>query len=284
MPKPRRPSAEAERWFARLGEVSREISASIAAMSPTERSVTHGRGAGGDVTTGVDRVAEDLMLATLETAAREEGNALTVVSEEAGVLDMPGAGARRWVVVDPVDGSQNAKRGAPLFATSVAVAQGPLMGDVTLAFVHDHSTGQVFTAERGRGAWLDGVVMPQAARPSRLRLLAVEGASATRIGAAADTLIGEVGRLRALGSMALSMCWVAAGRMDGLLGLGAVRAVDVAAAQLVLRETGCWIGLPEAEDLDGCPLDVTSRRRVMATAEIDLVPRLRAALAAAPDG
>lgn len=277
------PSAYAERWFSRLRDVSRGISQTIRAMSPAERATALGRGAGGDVTAGVDRVAENAMLAALRAAHEEDGIPLTVVSEEAGVIDIGGPGGT-YVVVDPVDGSQNAKRGAPLFATAVAIADGPMMGDVRLAFVHDHSTGEEFTAERGVGAWLDGVRMPQAARPAHLRLLAVEGASATRIGAAADTLIGEVGRLRSLGSMALSMCWVAAGRMDGLLGLGAVRAVDVAAAQLVLRETGCWVGLPELEDVDRCPLDVTTKRRVMATAEVDLLDRLRTALAASADG
>lgn len=272
-------SPDAEFWFARLRDTSRRISVAIRGMSLAERTVALGRGAGGDVTAGVDRVAEDAMLDALRGIYRESGVSMTVVSEEAGRLqigDDPGV----VIVVDPVDGSQNAKRGTPLFATAVAIADGHTMGDVRLAFVHDHSTGEEFTAERGVGAWLDGVPMPQAARPAHLRLLAVEGASASRMQAAAQTLVGEVGRLRSLGSMALSMCWVAAGRMDGLLGMGPVRSVDVAAAQLVLRETGCWVGLPDLEDTDTCPLDIITRRRVMATAEPDLLDHLRAAMGA----
>jgi myo-inositol-1(or 4)-monophosphatase len=274
------PSPEAAAWFALLREASGRISGTIRGMGPAERASNLGRGAGGDVTAGVDRVAEDEMLDALRAWHHRTGSGMTIVSEEMGVLELGGGGAP-VIVIDPVDGSQNAKRGAPLFATAVAVADGPTMGGVRYAFVHDHSTGEEFTAERGAGAWLDGRPMSQTARPAHLRLLAVEGASASRMQAAAEPLVGEVARLRSLGSMALSMCWVAAGRMDGLLGLSPVRSVDVAAAQLVLRETGCWVGLPEREDVEDCPLDVTTRRRVMATAEPELLDRLRAALGAA---
>jgi len=280
MADPARPSPDAMRWFAPLREVSRRLGGAIREMSPAQRAEGLGRGAGGDITARVDRIAEDALLQTLRDLHHDRGEAMTVVSEEAGIVRL-GEGGTTVVVIDPVDGSQNAKRGTPLFATSVAVADGPTMGHVRYAFVRDHSTGEEFTAERGVGAWLDDRPMPPAARPAHLRLLAVEGASALRMQAAAETLVGEVGRLRSLGSMALSMCWMAAGRMDGLLGLSPVRPVDVAAAQLVLRETGCWVGLPEAGDLDGCPLDLATRRRVMATAEPELLERMRAALDAA---
>ena len=52
----------------------------------------------------------------------------------------------------------------------------------------------------------------------------------------------------------------------------------VGGAELVLREVGCWVGLPEAEDVDDCPLDVVVRRRVMATAQPDLIDKMRRAL------
>lgn len=268
------------RWFAPLREVSRRMGAAIVAMTPAERAESLGRGAGGDMTARVDRVAEDALLQMLRDLHDDWRLPMTVVSEEAGELRL-GDGPGPVVIIDPIDGSQNAKRGTPLFATAVAVADAPTMAGVRFAYVRDHSTGEEFTAERGVGAWLDDRPMPPAARPAHLRLLAVEGASALRMQAAAETLVGEVGRLRSLGSMALSMCWMAAGRMDGLLGLSPVRPVDVAAAQLVLRETGCWVGLPEAEDLDDCPLDLATRRRVMATGEPELLERMRAALGAA---
>ena len=60
------------------------------------------------------------------------------------------------VVVDPIDGSINAKRGIPFFSFSLAVADGPTMGDVTVGYVHDFGSGEEWTAERGKGAFLNG--------------------------------------------------------------------------------------------------------------------------------
>jgi myo-inositol-1(or 4)-monophosphatase len=83
-----------------------------------------------------------------------------------------------------------------------------------------------------------------------------------------------VGRLRAVGSLALSLCLVAAGRADAMVGLGAGRAVDIAAAQLVAREAGLIVGLPEPGELDGAPLDVTTHSHVVAArdhATLDLL-------------
>ncbi len=276
------PSPDAGRWFARLSDVSTRISDTIRSMPPDERSERLGVGAGGDMTAAVDRAAEDAMLDALRAMAAEDGIGMTVVSEEAGVVAIGDAAGGPVVVVDPVDGSQNAKRGAPLFSTSVAVADGTAMGSVRLAYVRDHSTGEEFTAERGVGAWLDGRSLGPPTGPSRIRLLAVEGASALHsLHAAAQSMVGQVGGLRSLGSIALSMCWVAAGRMDGFIGLKPLRSVDVAAAQLILREAGCQVGFPGVEDLDACPLDLEGRRWVMATSEEGQLEGLRATLDAA---
>jgi myo-inositol-1(or 4)-monophosphatase len=230
----------------------------------------------------VDRVAEEAMFVALRAMVAEDGTGMTVISEEAGVVEIGAAAGGPVVVVDPVDGSQNAKRGAPLFSTSVAVADSHLMGAVRLAYVRDHSTGEEFTAERGVGAWLDGRRIGPPTGPSRIRLLAVEGASALHsLHAASESLVGQVGGLRSLGSVALSMCWVAAGRMDGFIGLKPMRAMDVAATQLILREAGCQVGFPGIDDLDGCPLALGSRRWVMATSEEGQLERLRVTLDAA---
>ena len=112
------------------------------------------------------------------------------------------------VVVDPIDGSLNAKRGLPVFATSIALAEGPAMGDVTLGVIRDHGTGEEWIAERGRGAWVDGRAPD--ARPTApgaaLDLLLLEGSYPSVVGPLAVALDGRVGRFRALGSLALSLC------------------------------------------------------------------------------
>ena len=232
MADPGGPSPEAETWLAPFRRACDGIAAQLGALPPARRAEPLGRGA--------DRVAEDAMVAELEALGRP----LTLISEELGEREIAGGGAP-VIVLDPIDGSVNAKRGFPAFATAVAVADGRTMADVTLALVRDHGTGEEFVAERGRGAWLNGA--PLALPPSaagRLELLMVEGASPARVERAARHLGGRVRRLRAVGSLALSLCHTAAGRADAMAGLAWGRSVDVAAAQLVAREAGLLVGVP----------------------------------------
>jgi len=170
------------------------------------------------------------------------------------------------VVVDPIDGSVNAKRRLPVFAVSVAVADGPGMGDVRWAYVHDLGSGEEWWAERGGGAYLDGVRLTAPARDARLEVLALEASTPQRLAAAAPFLNETTAyRVRVLGSIALSLCWLAADRVDGMISLGPSRSVDAAAAQLVVREAGAAVAFPDvSDDLATVPLDLAMRSRVVA--------------------
>jgi myo-inositol-1(or 4)-monophosphatase len=248
-------------WLAAFRRACDRIGEAAASMAPAERRAPVGRGAGGDVTVRIDRMAEDVVLDEL----RGLGLPMTVVTEEAGEVRMAGGGPP-WVVVDPIDGSLNATRGLPVFSTALAVAEGPAMADVTLGLVRDHGTGEEWTAVRGDGARLGDVPLapPEAPADGRLELLLVEGAFPERLAAVASMLDGRVGRIRALGSLALSLCHLAGGRADAMVGLGPGRVVDVAAAQLVAREAGLAVGLPGAADTAAAPLDLDVRFHVTA--------------------
>src|ERR671936_735623 len=106
---------------------------------------------GGDETTALDAAAEDAVVARLDDA----GIDFTLVSEELGRRASRDGGG--WIVVlDPIDGSINAKRGIPFFSVSIAVAEGPQMGDVVFGYVCDFGTDEEWTATRGGGAQLAG--------------------------------------------------------------------------------------------------------------------------------
>ena len=231
-------------------------------------------GAGGDETTAVDAAAEAAVVARLERLHEEDGLDFRLVSEELGERDF-GSEPVTHVVVDPIDGSLNAKRNIPFFALSVAVAEGELMQDVEFGFVHDFGSGEEWTAAKGGGAWLNGERLG-AVRPKEdeIEVLALE---ATVAGAVADKAVAFAGlakRLRIMGSLALSLCNLAAGRVDAVCSLKEARAVDIAAAQLLLKEVGLPIIFADAEPFDAAPLDVAARSPVAAAGTHELCERL----------
>lgn len=261
-------------WLAAFRRGCDRVAEAVGALPAGRRREPCGRGAGGDVTVLVDRVAEDALLDEL----RALGRPARVLSEEVGETAVCGGGpGDPLVVIDPIDGSLNAKRGLPVFSTSIALADGATMGDVVLGLVRDHGTGEEWTAVRGAGAWLDGERLEPPARRDgrRLELLLLEGATPSRTARAAARLEGRVGRLRALGSLALSLCHAAAGRGEAMTSLGRGRAVDVAAAQLIAREAGLLVGMPRVGDTDAVPLDLAARFRVCAARDDEVLDVLR---------
>ena len=227
-----------------------------------ERAQPTGRGEGGDMALVIDRAAEDAVFAELEALGRP----LTVISEERGEIALAGGG-HVHVMVDPVDGSLNAKRGLPFYCLSIAVAGGPNMGDVEVAYVLDLGTGEEWWAGRGRGAHRNGDRLARL-EPAPLEILAIESAHPMTVAVAAEALAATgADRLRALGSIALSLCSVAAGRADAMVSLRPARSVDAAAAQLVVREAGGSVAFSDAgPDPLAASLSLNMRSRVAAAA------------------
>ena len=183
------------------------------------------------------------------------------------MVDFGGEGVR--VVIDPIDGSLNAKRGLPNVAISIAVASGPTMGDVEFAYVYDLGPGEEWWARRGEGACLNDrplvdVPPERRDRHGRLELVALESAAPHWIARGIEGLERSVHRIRAIGTIAVSMCQVADARVDGMLTLGGSRAVDVAAAQLIVRESGGHVAFPACETELGAPLDLVPHSPVVA--------------------
>ena len=101
-------------------------------------------------------------------------------------------------------------------------------------------------------------------RDGRLELVAIESADPRWLAASSEALVSVTGRLRAIGSIAVSLCQVAATRVDGMATLWKCRAVDAAAAQLVVRESGGVVAFTAMDDPLGAPLDLEPRSPVVA--------------------
>ena len=238
-----------------------------------EREPVVGDGEGGDETTAVDAAAEKAILARLQQI-----DDTTIVSEEIGTV---GDGATR-IVLDPIDGSLNAKRGIPFFSVSIAVADGDTMDDVFFGYVYDFGSGEEWVAERGKGALLNGADLGPIYPKEEIEILSFEATRTSLVARDAPKVADLAHRLRIMGSLALSLCHLAAGRVDAVCSLKAARSVDIAAGQLLCREVGLAIDLFDGDEPFGAaPLDLEQRSRVAAAGSEETCRRLAAALSQA---
>jgi myo-inositol-1(or 4)-monophosphatase len=237
------------------------------APSTKERARETGtRGSGGDWTLEIDRSAESLVLKELEALA-DEGHRFVAVSEERGSIDFGATEVK--VIIDPIDGSLNAKRGIPHYALSIAVAGGETMADVEFAYVYDFGPSEEWWATRSEGAWLNGdrldpSLAERRGRDGRLEVLGIESADPRWVAGSIDSLAEVAYRLRAIGTIASALCQVAAARFDAMVSLRRVRAVDAAAGQLIAREAGAAVCFPGNDGPLAVALDAVPRAPVIA--------------------
>jgi myo-inositol-1(or 4)-monophosphatase len=206
------------------------------AGSPEGREVVR-NGAAGTPTRRIDQAAEDFLVEYITSHAL----CRTLVSEECGKLEI--GGERGTIFLDPVDGTHNALSGIPFYALSIAYAED---GMVRQGFVRDLAHRETFTAEQGKGAFLDGSPI----QVSRTALLEESAMSVygRKFNPGPVLFLGQkIRRWRLLGASALELCYVASGRLDGFIDLRAtLRVTDAAAGMLICGEAG-----GKVSDLEG---------------------------------
>src|SRR5574341_336518 len=221
-----------DQWLEVFKNIGKQMFDGIAEFLAREGGmVPLGRGAGGDRTFPVDKWAEDVILAALETAHRQ-GENFTLISEELGVRKF-GEG-KKTVLVDPIDGSNNAKSGIPFFSTSLALLDGDKLSDLKVGYVINLAVGDEFWAVRGQGAHKNGAPI----RTSPLEGITIVAYEASN--PAADLpkilpLIRQAKRTRCFGSTALDLAYLASGALSVFATATASRAFDYAAGMLILE-------------------------------------------------
>jgi myo-inositol-1(or 4)-monophosphatase len=198
-----------------------------------------------DLVTEMDRRAEALIIDTIRRPFPDHA----ILAEEQGLL--PGAAGPRWIV-DPLDGTTNYAHGLPLYAVSVALEVG---GRVAVGVVYDPSRDECFTAAHGRGAALDGRRLRVSSSPTLGESLLATGfpydMGDAHNNLAEHNAVSVRSRVvRELGSAALTLAAVAAGRLDAYWEL-CLGPWDVAAGALLVEEAGGRV-----TDPDGAPLDL----------------------------
>ena len=268
----------------RCGEPSRPIAPS-STREPTiaGRTVYEGVGEGGDHALVLDRRCEDAVFAELEKLHAESGADFVAISEERGEVAF-GDPASEWrVVIDPIDGSMNVRRTLPSHSLSVAIASGPSMADVELGFVYE------FGARRG--VHRQGAARAPGSASRKLELegpgyglevVGLESAEPARIAPVVEELAGKAYRVRVIGSIAITLAYVAAGRLDGMLSARPCRSVDAAAAQLLVTEAGGAVEFAGFE-LGEADLGLDARYAVLGARNDELLASVRGAQERSPD-
>ena len=204
------------------------VAASRAVTAETKSTPT-------DMVTAVDKASEERIVNALRAARPDDG----LVGEEGAGVE--GTSGLRWLI-DPIDGTTNFVYGYPAVAVSIACVEGG--GEAAVAgAVIDVGRGEVFSATRGGGAFLNEAPLPSPPGPLDLaRTLVGTGfsySSATRAEQAGVLvrLLPVVRDIRRGGSAALDLCWAAAGRMDAYYERG-TQPWDRAAGMLIAHEVG----------------------------------------------
>jgi myo-inositol-1(or 4)-monophosphatase len=256
------PGPSSDEWIAALrGAVASQKRVFAEHAGIDERTRYEGVGEGGDHTLVIDRLCEDAVFAELELL-HEAGHEFTAVSEERGTVTFGSGESSLLVIIDPIDGSLNARRTVPLHSLSVAVADGGSMADVKLAYVYEFGAREEFFATAGEGASLDGRALHLDAEDG-LELVAVEASKPERMISVCRVLDGLAYRVRTPGSIAVSLAYSAAGRFDGMLTTRPCRSVDAAAAQLLVTEAGGFLAFGDDEPA-AVSLELSARFHVAA--------------------
>lgn len=166
-----------------------------------------------DLVTEVDVAVERMFRALIAERFPDHD----VLAEELGAGAAPLEARHRWVF-DPLDGTTNYAHGLPIFCSSLALA---IDGEAVVGAVYDPNRRELFTAERGGGARLNGVTLRVSQAATLVDSMLVTGfpynvhETLDEVMAMFAGFVGRARAVRRLGSAALDLCWVAAGRMDG---------------------------------------------------------------------
>ncbi|HEX7468084.1 MAG TPA: bifunctional fructose-bisphosphatase/inositol-phosphate phosphatase [Methanobacterium sp.] len=234
-------------------------------------------GADGTPTKFIDLVAENKVVQVLEDFERP----VTLVSEEIGEFKIGEGRSEAVFVVDPLDGTRNAIKNIPAYGISIAVAEPKFasnsvsiqekltISDIEIGFVKNFATDDIYNAELGKGAWLNG---------ERVKPSGRKDVSGSSIGAyiyraemsKIDRLCKTVSSMRILGSVAIELCYVADGTYDAFLDVrGNLRIVDISAAKLIIEESNGVVTDEKCRPLNN-GLNVIDRTSIIASCNKDI--------------
>ncbi|TDQ70961.1 D-fructose 1,6-bisphosphatase [Methanimicrococcus blatticola] len=191
-------------------------------------------GADGTDTKRIDLAAEDAMIKRF----KESGRSVRIISEELGETIIGDVNNLEFaVIVDPLDGTTNAIHDIPFYSVSIAFSKPDLTG-IYFGYVCNLANGDEFYAEAGKGAYMNGKKITSS-KASTVRELTISAYGYRQNTDRAAKLCSRVQKVRVLGSVALELCYVAAGKIDAFIDVRrTLRLIDIGAGQLIVKEAG----------------------------------------------
>ena len=221
-------------------------------IGTTEGNKKFGQGAGGDISRRIDLDAEKAVINTIQ---RYEFNP-TIIGEECGRIQ----GNDGFLIMDAIDGTMNASRSLPFYCCSLAYSMDYRLSSVVDAAIIDLTTGDIYHASKEKGAYwnyerinLIGSFNNRSEHTFQQDLIIGMNIS----GISADTtnrlsrIISKAIHIRHFGANALELCYFARGLMDAYIDFrGKIRATDMAAAYLIVKEAGAKIYSDDGSELE----------------------------------
>jgi myo-inositol-1(or 4)-monophosphatase len=224
-------------------------------IGTAEGNKKFGRGAGGDISRRIDLDAEKAVINTLQ---RHNFNP-TIIGEECGMIQ----GKDGFLIMDAIDGTMNASRGIPFYCCSLAYSIDFRLSSVVDAAVIDLSIGDIYYASKEKGAFLNGdricvgrskignnSISEQDFQQDIVIGMNISGVSEDTFNRLSK-LISRSIHTRHFGANALELCYFARGLMDAYIDFrGKIRATDMAAAYLIVKEAGAKIYSDNGSELE----------------------------------
>jgi len=245
-----------------LLDMAKLVTKKVLAVPQNQRGKQVAMGADGTPTSYIDKIAEDVIIQFMD----EKDIQANLLSEEVGFIDR---GYDDVLVIDPVDGTFNAVQGIPFFSISIARGK-KMLSDLDTGLVLNMVSGDVYYAEKGKGAFLNGQPIHVREPGNSMVLMAYMGSSASP---RTYELAAKFRRIRILGAASLDLCAVASGIADAyyfesLPVERGLRVMDIAAGVLILREAGGEAYFPNSntpkDEILDMPLSLKVRKNIMA--------------------
>jgi len=201
-----------------------------------EGNTKMGQGAGGDISRKIDIVAEQKVIETI----RKSGTNPTIIGEECGTIQGNDKG---YIIMDAIDGTTNVTRSIPFNCCSLAYATDSRLSSVEDAAIIDITTGDLYYASKGKGAFLNAnkMTVRKSDKIKQDEIIAginISGVSQELLHSIGP-FISKLNHIRVFGANALELCFLARGYLDLFMDFRAkIRPTDMAAAFLIVKEAG----------------------------------------------